>query len=131
MILRTGNKGLTLIEVLIAVSILGIGIVSVLQAYASSITTLEAGQFTIDGSSLAKQKMAEVEQAIMEEEEVPKGGERGIFNPPFEEFSWEWTISPSEMEDLYALDLTVSSKNNPRTFTLKTYVVDKETDEEE
>jgi prepilin-type N-terminal cleavage/methylation domain-containing protein len=131
MMLQTGNKGLTLIEVLLAVSILGIGLVSVLRAYAGSITTLEAGQFTIDGASLAKQKMAEVEQAIMEEEDIPKGRESGVFEPPFEEFLWEWDIKPSETKDLYTLSLVVSHQYNLRKFFLKTYVVDKESEEKE
>ena len=126
MILRTGNKGLTLIEVLLAVSILAIGVISVLRAYANSLATLEAGQYTIEASGLLKQKMADIQQMILEEEEIVQKSDNGTFESPFEEFLWQWEIKPLEPEGLNQLTLMVSHQNNPRAFRLNTYVVDKE-----
>ena len=125
------EKGLTLIEVLLAVSILAIGIVGVLGGYASSITALEAGQYNIDAVNLLKMKMAEVEIMVLEKEKISPQSERGPFEDPFQDFSWEWKIEPAEGEDFYALTLAVSSGYNPREFSLKTYVADKKTEEEE
>lgn len=119
------EKGLTLIEVLLAVSILAVGIVGVLRAYAGSVAVLEAGQYSIDAVSLLKQKMGEVEQMILGQEEIPQGSERGEFEGASEDFLWEWEIGQTGTEGLHELTLTVSHKHNPRTFSLKTYVVDK------
>ena len=124
------EKGLTLVEVMLAVSILTVGIGGVLRAYAGSVAVLEAGQYSIDAVNLLKQKMAEVEQMILEQEEISQGSERGEFEDALEDFLWEWEINPAGTEDLHELTLTVSHKYNPRTFSLKTYVVDKKKEEE-
>ena len=127
----SAQKGLTLIEVLLAVSILGLGIVGVLRGYASSIVTLETGQYNIDAVGLLKMKMAEVEIMVREKDGISPGSERGPFAAPYQNFLWEWDIQPTEVEDLYALSMVVSSDFNPRTFSLTTYVADKKTEEEE
>jgi len=126
MILRIGNKkGLTLIEVMAAVVILAIGIVGVLQAYAGSISTLEIGQFNIDAIKLLKQKISDVEQAILEQKEPPRS-DRG----EVDDFLWEWNTASTSTKDLNKLTVTVSHKFNPRTFEINTYVVDKKEEEE-
>lgn len=124
------QNGLTLVEVLLAVAIMAIGIISVLRGYANALATLEAGQFTIDATNLTKNKMAEIELALMEEEELPTAGEAGNFEDPFDDFMWKWTIEPLETDGLHRLALTVSHQNNPRTMELLTYVADKERPEE-
>jgi len=116
---------LTLIEVLLAVSILAVGIIGVLRAYTGSITALEAGQYNIDAIGLMKQKMADIEQVFFEEEEIAQGSERGEFKEPLEDFLWERTISATGTEGLNTLTLVISHKYDPRTFLLTTYVADK------
>jgi len=119
------QKGLTLIEVLLAVSILGIGTVGVLRAYAGSISALEAGQNNIDAVNLMKKKIADVHQMILEDGKIPVKGDSG----DDEDFLWEWKINSTNTEYLHELILTVSHKINPRTFSIKTYVVEKEEEE--
>lgn len=118
------KKGFTLIEVMTAVVILAIGIVGVLQAYAGSIATLEVGQFNINAVNLLKQKMSDIEQIILEQEEPPKSdsGTDG-------DFLWKWDIMSTGTEGLNALTLSVSHLYNPRTFELNTYVVEKQEEE--
>lgn len=125
------KKGLTLIEVLLAVSILAMGITGVLRGYASSIATLEVAQYNIDAVNLLKEKMADVEIMIREKEEISPASAQGVFEDPFQDFLWEWSIKPAQEEGLYALALTVSSEFNPREFSLTTYVVDKKAEEDE
>jgi type II secretion system protein I len=125
------KKGLTLIEVLLAVSILGFGIVGILRGYASSIAALEASQYDINAVNLLRAKMAEVELVVMAKEEISEESASGVFQDPFEDILWEWDIESTDQEDLYALTLTVSSEYNPRKFSLNTYVADKESDEDE
>ena len=129
---RNGSvSGLTLIEVLMAVSVLAIGTVGVLSAYAGSISVLEAGQYSIDGVHLVKQKMADVEQMLLEEEKIIQKGDSGTFKNAFSDFSWKWEIKPTETEGLNTLTLVVSNQYNPRKFSLSIYVLDAEEEEEE
>lgn len=121
------EKGLTLIEVLLAVAIMAIGIIGVLQAYSSAIATLEVGQFSIDAVGVIKERMADIEQMILEDGESASEGDSGSSG----EFLWEWNINSTETEALNELTLTVSHNYNPRTFIVKTYVVDKLDEEEE
>ena len=120
----TAKEGMTLIEVMAAVAILAIGIVGVLQAYAGSISTLEVGQFNIDAVILLKQKMVDIEQTILEQEQPPRSGSGAV-----DDFLWEWNIASTGTEELNKLTLTVSHAYNPRTFILHTYVVDKKEEE--
>ena len=126
----TTKKGLTLIEVMLAVSVLSIGIVGVLRAYASSIATLETGQYNIDAVNLLKQKMADVQQMLLEQGTKASQGESGNFEDIYQDFLWSWEIRPTGTEHLNELELTVSHNYNPRTISVKTYVVDPPEEEE-
>jgi len=126
MILQIGNnKGLTLIEVMMAVVILAIGTMGVLQAYAGSISTLEIGQLNIEAVNLLKETLADVEQVILEQEELPIS-DQGTVN----DFLWKWDITSTSTDDLNKLTVTVSHEYNPRIFVINTYVVDKKEEEE-
>ena len=76
---------MTLVEVLLAVSILAFGIAGVVRGYASSITTLETGQYNIDAVNLLKKKMAEVQIMVREKEKISQESERGPFEDPFQD----------------------------------------------
>lgn len=121
------KKGLTLIEVLMAVSILAIGIIGVLRAFAGSVATLEVGQNSIEAVNLLKQKVADVKQMILEDGETASSSDSGTSD----DFLWQWDIRPTDIENLNELTLTVSHNYNPRTFSLKTYVVDPDEEKEE
>ena len=109
------KKGLTLIEILITVSILAIGIIGVLQAFAGSLAALEVGQNNISAVNVMKQKISDVEGMLLEQKELPSGSESGIIN----DFKWQWEIKPTGTEYLNELTLMVSHAYNPRTFLLK------------
>ena len=126
----TAKQGLSLVEVLLAVSILAMGIVAVLQGYARSITAMEAGQYNIQAVNLLKTKMAEAELSLNEKEEITPGSENGLFEGPFHDFVWDKNVSATDEEHLYKLVLTVSSAEDPRAFSLTTYVADRVEDEE-
>jgi len=120
------DKGLTLIEVMLAVSILAIGIVGVLRAFAGSVTTLEAGQFSIDSVKLLKQKITDVQIILLEDGKNARRSDRG----ELEDFSWEWSIKSTAVEGLNELNIEVTHKFNPRVLSTKTYVVDPKKEDE-
>lgn len=125
------NKGLTLIEILLAVSILGVGLVGVSRGYGSAIVTLEAGQFNIDAVNLLREKMGEIEVELAEKEEITQESRQGSFEGFFEDFLWKYEIKSIGTEDLNLLTVEVSHKINPRKYALNTYVANKKSEEED
>ena len=65
------DKGITLVEVLLAVVVLSVGLTGVLRAYAASIGALEASRETVITIELLKEKMADVEQKMIEQGGFP------------------------------------------------------------
>lgn len=101
------SLGFTLIEVLVATTILGIGIVSLLGAVSSASSTLARSRDTTVASSLAKAKMEEV----LSEKELDVSTESGSFDEPYDRFNWTCLIAEGqeeEMEDWLQVSLLVT-----------------------
>jgi len=125
------QKGLTLVEVMLAVSILAIGLVGVLQAYAGSITTLEIGQYSIDANRLLRQKISELQREFVEQGDVTLGAASGEFDGDWSDFLWRWEVLPTDIDDLNELIVIVSHKNRSRAFSVKTYVIGQKKEKDE
>lgn len=115
------QKGVTLIEVLLAVVILSVGIAGVLQSYASAVKTLEISQENIDTVNLLRAKMAEIEQSSIEEHGVSAGSSGGEFEGAFEGYRWESQIQPTVFKPLHEIHLAVSRQDGTRSFSFVTY----------
>ncbi|MBI5416250.1 MAG: prepilin-type N-terminal cleavage/methylation domain-containing protein [Candidatus Omnitrophica bacterium] len=126
MMSQTGNRrGVTLVEVLLAVVVLSVGIVGVLRAYIISLGALEAAQGTIDSVHLARQKMADVEQTVLEQGGVSPGLVSGNFEGVYQDYVWQWETAAASTEALCRSGVTVSREGLPRQLTLVTYVWNK------
>lgn len=83
MISRIGNEdqvsGFTLIEVLLAVSILAIGLVGVLRVYATSTTAMEKAQYDMDSVFLLKTAMGQIEEKALTHGDIVPGVSEGEF----------------------------------------------------
>lgn len=119
-------KGVTLIEILLAVVILSVGMVGVLRAYAVSISTLEISQDHIDAIQLLKTKMADIEETIIENKGISSGSSDGEFDAPFDDYQWAWETKKDAPEGLYELDLRVYNPDKSRQFALVTYAENKD-----
>lgn len=134
MMLRTGNnpcpphpeKGVTLVEILLAVVILSVGISGILQAYGVAVTALETGQDYVETMQLLKGKMAEIEQEIIEGKGLSAGSSRGVFEGGFKNYQWEREARPSSVEGLLELQLTVSHPRKSRSVAFVTYAENKD-----
>ncbi len=76
---RYPKKGFTLIEVLLAVSILAIGLVGVLRAYSTSTMAMEKFQYDMDAVFLLKLAMGQIEEKAITQGEVAQGVSNGEF----------------------------------------------------
>ncbi len=127
MILKTGNKGFTLIEVMLTVAVLSIGIGGVLRAFIVNLDVMQASQEYIVGISLAKDKMAGM---LLEEKEnsgLSVGSSEGKFQGAYADYAWKTQVNPSDKEDLNVLSVIVfdSSIDHPKETTLVNYVQNK------
>ncbi len=100
----------TLIEVILAVSILAFGLIGVVKAYIVSVDALEVSQYIIDTTYLLNEKLAEIEQEIIEEPQYFLDNSEGKFEGGYRNFKWVVTVSDSVNEDLKEVKITVFSE---------------------
>lgn len=126
---RHTKRAFTLIEALLAVTILAIGMVGILRAYAAAVNALQAGQCSLDVLYLLKEKMADIELRAIEEGGLIAETDRGKFGSEYKDFRWESEIETldfgiEELEDrMNEVSVTVINERvKPiRKFTLVTY----------
>ena len=116
--------GFTLLEVMIALAVMSIVLVSVYRMHSQSLTMNTAARFYTVAPLLAQNKMAELE--AFSSDGFPE--DSGDFGDQYPGYSWQTSISEvsSEMlgevaNDLKRIDLTVSYNNNQFTHSLRTY----------
>lgn len=88
------KRGFTLIELMVAVSILSIGIVAVLRSFCNSVTVLETMRNRIMALRFLDEKMGEIEQRAWEQEGIA-------------EESQEAGISLGNRQAVYKLEVAV------------------------
>ncbi len=86
------SRGFTLLEVLVAFTILAVGLVALLRAFSSGLRGLDAAEAASIAVQHARSKMAEVGSAIR----LEPGVEEGEFE---DGFRWRITIEPHELGD--------------------------------
>lgn len=98
------GKGFTLIEVLLAVSLLAVGLVGVLRAYATSTSVMEKVQYDMDAAILLKTVMEQVEEKAITQGDIVPGVSSGKFVlTDTERFDvkdpgrWSWSQSVEKM----------------------------------
>jgi general secretion pathway protein I len=104
------NRGFTLLEVMIAVAIIGIALVAVLGSQSQSLSLASEAKFNTTAALLAQGKMAEIETESMEN----LSSDSGDFGEDFPNYHWEYTVSSlsiagveQALDFLRQIDLTV------------------------
>lgn len=112
-----GNKGFTLIEVLVSVALLSVGLVWILEGYGSVLSAVQKARLLTEGTSLLQEKMADQELKIRTKT-VLEGVESGA------EAGWEWStqINEIEKEKWYELKGEVRRTGSKGAFSVTTYV---------
>jgi len=117
-------SGFTLLEVMVALAVMSIVLVSVYRMHSQSLTMNTAARFYTQAPLLAQNKMAELE--ALSAEGFPE--DSGDFGEQFPGYSWKASVTDvnSEIlgqaaEDLKRIDITVSYNNDQFSYNLRTY----------
>ncbi len=116
--------GFTLLEIMVAVSIIAIVLVSVYKMHAQTISMNYEARFYTTAPLLAQLKMAELETKSLED----LASDSGNFGDDFPGYGWKVGIDDVESEalgdtakDLKKIDVTVFLNNDEFTYSLRTY----------
>jgi general secretion pathway protein I len=96
------TKGFTLIEMMIALTILALVVAAVAHALSQGLALAHRIKKETTLSLLAQSKMAEIESA-----RVTAGSGRGNFSGNFSQYSWQVTVSESGIPSLKKVEVTV------------------------
>ncbi len=103
--LPSHESGLTLLEVMVAMSIAAIALTTLLSLSIQTVRTGERVERTTEAVLLAQGLMARFESGAAP---LPDNGAQGVFAPPSEAFRWLVNYSATPLSGLEQLALTVS-----------------------
>ncbi len=116
--------GFTLLEVMVAMSIMAIVLVSVYRMHSQTLTMNTANRFYTQAPLLAQSKLAQLEAGGSE----IITGDSGDFGEEFPGYSWNVSVEDVSSEalgevasDLKRIDLMVSFNNNEYTYNVRAY----------
>jgi general secretion pathway protein I len=116
--------GFTLLEIMVALSIIAIVLVSVYKMQAQTISMSLAARFYATAPLLAQSKMTEQETKSLED----LTSDSGNFDDDFPGYSWSMAVDDVESEalgttakDLKKIDVTIFLNNDKFTYSLRTY----------
>ena len=118
---RPAEGGFTLLEVMLAMSILAIALVAVFQSQSQSISMMTRSRFDTAAPLLAQAKMAEIE-AIATSDVTSDSGD---FGDDYPGYSWSLEVLGTEIPGVEKVEVTVTSEKmkSGNTFTLELYRV--------
>ena len=98
-------KGFTLMEVMIAMAILAIALVTIFQSQSQSISMTGNSRFLTTAAMLAQARMAEVEMLDMKDVKA----ESGDFGDAFPDYAWRVEIKDTDFDAVKKIALTVTN----------------------
>ena len=116
--------GFTLLEVMAALSIIAIVLVSVYRMHAQTVSMNNEVRFYTTAPMLAQLKMTEMESESLED----MGDDSGDFGDEFPDYRWNVVVDDVESaslgnvaKDLKKIDLLISLNNDEFTYNLRAY----------
>ncbi len=109
----TGQKGFTLIEVLVALMIIAAAIMASASLWSGNFTTMRKSALNYDVATILERKMVEIEAKYKEKPlaEVPEE-ESGDFGSDFPQFRWKMKSREMEFPDLTPIIMGQSEEPN-------------------
>ncbi|HXG21455.1 MAG TPA: prepilin-type N-terminal cleavage/methylation domain-containing protein [Methylomirabilota bacterium] len=106
-LLTAGSSGFTLLEVLVAMAILAVALVSLLGLYNRSLTTAIRAQRLSTATLLAQEMLTRTQLEGAAAAQVTSGDFSVLHPGQYPEFRWRRTIRPTPLSDLWELHVGV------------------------
>ena len=103
---RNKENGFTLIEIMIAMTILAGALVIIYQLQSQSISMSADSRFMTTASLLAQSKMVEVEAGST----LANHKEDGDFGPDYPPYTWHLEVSDTQLPQFKKIEVTVTNK---------------------
>ena len=116
---RNKASGFTLMEVMIAMTILAIALVAIYQLQSQSISMSTDSRFMTTAALLAQSKMVEAEAGST----LVNHKEDGDFGPDYSQYSWHLEVGDTQLQQFKKIEVTVTNKLfiSRGTYTLVLY----------
>jgi prepilin-type N-terminal cleavage/methylation domain-containing protein len=100
----------TLMEVIVALIIVGMTAIATLSTFATELRTAGAAQYALEASALADNQLALLQLVPAEDlTNLPDSSKGGVFAEPYKQYSWTTKVTPVTGEtDLFEGVVTVS-----------------------
>ncbi len=108
-----GSRGFTLLEVMVALAIIGIALVTLLSLANRSISLGGKLQKVTQATLLAQEKMTEVELGAQSGGAAEQVGE-GVFSEPFGIYRWRVGLSDTPLASVAQVTVTVAWGNEAK-----------------
>jgi prepilin-type N-terminal cleavage/methylation domain-containing protein len=120
---RDGHSGFTLMEVIVAIVIVGMTAIATLSAFATELRTADTSRAALEAASLGETRLAMMELLPAEELiALPDSSKGGQFDPPFEQYRWTGTVTPVVNEpDLFEAAVRVTWANGSYAIGTRIY----------
>ena len=116
------RRGITLLEAVVAIAVVGMTSVAALEGVGGDMRTAERAKRAIEVEALATSRL-EVMNLLTDQElqSLPDSVQDGKFAPPLDEYTWKATSAPvSDQAGLYSVHVTVAWTNG--SYELKSYM---------
>lgn len=119
---RPPRRGITLLEAVVAIAIVGMTSVAALESVGGEMRTAERARRAIEVEQLATSRLEFMDLLTDRElQALPDSVEKGTFTAPLDEYSWTTTSSPvSEQPGVYDVRVTVAWPSG--SYVLRTYL---------
>ncbi|UCF90950.1 MAG: prepilin-type N-terminal cleavage/methylation domain-containing protein [Desulfobacterales bacterium] len=118
------RNGFTLLEVMVALVVMSIVLVSIYKMQSQTLTMTTAARFFTYAPQLAQKKLTELETTALDD----FASDSGDFGEEFPGYRWQASIEEVSVEalgetaaDLKKIDIMVSFDDNKQTYRLRTY----------
>ncbi len=118
------QRGFTLLEIMVAISIIAIVLVSVYKMQAQTVSMNNEVRFYATAPMLAQLKMAEVDSESLKD----MGDDSGDFGDEFPDYRWNIVVDDVESaalgniaKNLKKIDLLISLNNDEFVYNLRSY----------
>jgi type II secretory pathway pseudopilin PulG len=119
--IRADRRGISLIEAVVAVAIVGMTAISALESVGGGMRTAERSKRAIEAEALATSRLEFM--ALMTDQELralPDSVEKGKFPAPLDEYTWTTTSSSySDQAGVYDVRVTITWPTGK--YTVRTY----------